>query len=68
MEEHIPDQNVVDLEQKAKELTALLFRVCERRLLAHPGEPSTEYLALASSALTLKKAIDAFLAVEKICE
>ncbi|SBV93187.1 hypothetical protein KL86DPRO_10490 [uncultured delta proteobacterium] len=68
MAEHIPNQDVIELEQKARELTALLFRVCEKRLLAHPGEPSTEYLALASSALTLKKAIDAFLAVEKICE
>lgn len=68
MPKEISDTDIVELEQKARELTALLFRVCEKRLLAHPGEPSTEYLALASSALTLKKAIDAFLAVEKICE
>jgi hypothetical protein len=68
MPEEILDSDVIELEQKAREMTRLLFKVCEKRLLEKQGEPSTEYLALASSALTLKKAIDAFLAVEKICE
>lgn len=68
MPKEISDVDVIELEQKAREMTRLLFAICEKRLLEQRGEPSPERLALASSALTLKKAIDAFLAVEKICD
>ena len=59
---------VIELERKARELTRLLFILCEKRLAAHTGKPTPEHLALAASAVTLQKAIAAFLAVEKLCE
>lgn len=64
----VTDPEVIELERKARELTRLLFSLCEKRLMANVGKPSSEHLALAASAMTLQKAIAAFLAVEKLCE
>lgn len=69
MTSHNPtDPEVIELERKSRELTRLLFALCEKRLMANAGKPSPEHLALAASAMTLQKAIAAFLAVEKLCE
>jgi hypothetical protein len=69
MHNHAPaDPEVIELERKSKELTRLLFALCEKRLAADAEKPSPEHLALAASAMTLQKAIAAFLAVEKLCE
>ena len=62
------DPEVIELERKSREMTRLLFALCEKRIAAHAGKPSPEHLALAASAMTLQKAIAAFLAVEKLCE
>jgi len=69
MEHHIHiDPEVIELERKSRELTRLLFALCEKRLASHAGKPTPEHIALAASAMTLQKAIAAFLAVEKLCE
>ena len=69
MESHTHiDPEVIELERKSRELTRLLFALCEKRLASHAGKPTPEHLALAASAMTLQKAIAAFLAVEKLCE
>jgi len=62
------DPEVIELERKSRELTKLLFALCEKRISAHAGKPAQEHLALAASAVALQKAIAAFLAVEKLCE
>jgi len=64
----LTDPEVIELERKSRELTRLLFALCEKRISAHAGSPTPEHLALAASAMTLQKAIAAFLAVEKLCE
>lgn len=38
------DQKVIELERKARELTRLLFALCEKRLMADAGRPSPEHL------------------------
>ena len=69
VDQHSPtDPEVIELERKSRELTRLLFALCEKRIASHAGRPTLEHLALAASALTLQKAIAAFLAVEKLCE
>jgi len=68
MEHHnFTDPEIIELERKSRELTRLLFSLCEKRLASHAGTPSPEHIALAASAMTLQKAIAAFLAVEKLC-
>ena len=62
------DPAVIELEHKARELTRLLFELCEKRLMATAGKPSPEHLALATAAMALQKAIAAFLAIEKLCD
>lgn len=62
------DMDVLELERKSKEFIRLLFDICEKRVAENPRSTSQEYLALEASALTLQKAISAFLAVEKLCE
>ena len=44
-----------------------MFALSEKRVMAHKGMPTPEFLSLAASALLLQKAIAAFLAVEKLC-
>ncbi|CAK7022569.1 MAG: hypothetical protein DELT_02471 [Desulfovibrio sp.] len=62
------DSEVIELERKSRELTRLLFALCEKRLATNTGKPTPEHQALAASAQALQKAIAAFLAVEKLCE
>ncbi|CAK7041832.1 MAG: hypothetical protein DELT_02858 [Desulfovibrio sp.] len=64
----VVDQEVLELERKARELTRLMFAFCEKRLAANTGMPTPEHLALAATAVSLQKSIAAFLAVEKLCE
>ena len=62
------DHDIVELERRARELTSRMFALSEKRVMAHKGMPTPEFLSLAASALLLQKAIAAFLAVEKLCE
>ncbi|MDL2313658.1 hypothetical protein LJC36_01620 [Desulfovibrio sp. OttesenSCG-928-C14] len=68
-EQHNPtDPEVIELERKARELTRLLFILSEKRITAHHGMSTLELTALGASAISLQKAIVAFLAIEKLCE
>ena len=72
MTEHrnTPDPELVAMESKAKEMTRLLLALTEKRLSGDNDKEALtpERRALGASALALQKAIDAFLAVEKLCE
>lgn len=67
-DQSVTDPELIEMEHKSRELTRLMFALCERRLKADTGKPTAEHLALAATAMTLQKAIAAFLAVEKLCE
>jgi len=65
MEQELTDHDVIELERRAREMTSLIFAL---RIKAHPGLPTPELTALAASAMSLQKALAAFLAIEKLCE
>ena len=68
MEQELTDHDVIELERRAREMTSLIFALSEKRIKAHPGLPPPELTALAASAMSLQKALAAFLAIEKLCE
>ena len=60
-------REIAEFEQKAQELTRLVFTLCEKHLWTVREEPTQAQIALAASALALQKAIDVFLKIERIC-
>ncbi|GFH63438.1 MAG: hypothetical protein ZNDK_1209 [Candidatus Desulfovibrio kirbyi] len=58
----------VMIEQKAQELIKLAFVLCEKHIIDAHGQPSPTHTSLVASALALQKAIETFLAVERICD
>ena len=61
-------ERLSELEHKIREVTSLIFALCEERIRASRAKPSPLPFALAASALAVEKAVAAFLAVARISE
>lgn len=55
-------------EQKAQEVSSLAFVLCEAHIEKAHGKPTPAHTALAVSAQALQKAMETFLAVERLCD
>lgn len=54
-----------EFEEQAQKTVSLAFALCESRVMARKGPPSPELHALSAAALSLEKAVAAFIATER---
>ncbi len=66
------DQNgssqLPELEEKAQEITGMMFALCEKRILHERRTPTPSALALAASAVAAQSALSAFMSIERITD
>jgi len=64
LDDHVP--GIAELENKANELTCLMFSMCEERIHNVPVMPDAHTESLANAAMAARYAIKTFLTLERI--
>jgi len=58
------NSNIVEFEHKARQVLGIAFLICENEL--KKGKNTTQTKALSSATLSLERAIDVFLNIQKM--
>jgi hypothetical protein len=60
------NEDLREVENKAEELVALTFEVCEKRLASALKAPTMPQIALSAAAMSVQQSVETFLAVTHI--